>query len=139
VDIYRLIYICAVLAFTWCMQTIGFSKFRQAVQDGPPKVNVVDFEKDFVPHSPADADRSLGEMAKEKGWDLTRPFVPAWRAEELREEYTRNKWLALAAGFAGMLGTLFTAWRLWEDWWKAAVAVVLGPLAVAWFGYAGSR
>ncbi len=125
IDIYRLIGMCAVLVAAWCVQVVGFSNFRTEAENGPPRMNIVDFDKDF---SREDSDRPLVEL----GYDLNAPFVSASGAQVRIAEHQRKKWLGLAAGIAGAIGVFFAAYKLWDDWITGIACVLVGPLGIAW-------
>ena len=124
-NIYRLIGMCVVVVAAWCVQVVGLSNFRTEVKNGPPKMNIVDFEKDF---SGEDSDRPLVEP----GYDMSAPFVSADVAEERIEEHQRKKWLGLLAGILGASGVFLAACKLWDDWIIGIACVLFGPLAIAW-------
>ena len=135
-DIYRLILICGALTATWLVQIVGLSSFRQAVQQGPPEVNVVDFEKDFTEE---EATRPLVEVADERGWDVSKDFVSVDEAERLLQEHRRKQWLGLAAGIIGAALTVFLGYRLWDSWMLGVATVLCGPLAIAFGAHSAYR
>ena len=128
VDIYRLMGACLLVVAAWMVQVVGFSMVRVEVMNGPPKVNVVDFEKDFS--DPAE-NRTLVELADERGWDLNADFVTPVEAERRLARHQRRKWLGLLIGLAGSAGTLAVAYRMWHNWLLAAACVLVGPVGVA--------
>jgi hypothetical protein len=117
IDIYRLIWMCAVVVAAWCVQVVGLSDFSREAKNGPPKMNIVDFDKDF---SGEDRARPLAEL----GYDMSAPFVSADLAAERIKEHQRKKWLSLLVGILGASGTFLAAYKLWDDW-IAGIACVL--------------
>jgi hypothetical protein len=131
-DLYRLMGGLGALTILWLVQIVGLNSFRQEDRRGPPKVQVVDVERDF---KGADANRPLVEIARERHWVSSTHFASAEKVAQLNSEYLRKKWLTLAVGLAGALGTVLLARHLWESWPLALLAVLLGPV-IAFVGYA---
>ena len=129
IDIYRLIGICGIVVAGWVAQVMGLHTFMDEVRDGPPRMNVVDFDKDF---SGEDAQRPLVEVARERGWDVNAMFVTPEEARRRIADHERKKWLGLFAGIGGVIVVFWSAYRLWGDWLTALVCVVAGPVGIAW-------
>ena len=125
IDIYRLIGMCAFVVGAWCVQVVGLSNFRTEARNGPPTMNIVDFEKDF---SGEGSDCPLAEL----GYDLNGLFVPASVAQERIAEHKKKKWMGLVSGIAGAIGVFLSAYKLWDDWVSGIACVLVGPLGVAW-------
>lgn len=128
VDIYRLIGGCALLVLAWFVQVIGLGTFRTELRNGPPQVNVVDFENGFAA---GEENRTLTELAEERGWDLDADFVSVAEAERREARHRQRTTLGLLAGLGGALGTLVVAYRLWQDWLIAVACVLVGPVGIA--------
>lgn len=124
-DIYRLIGMCLLVVFAWFAQVVGFSTFWREFSDGPPAMNVVDFDKDF-------SDEEMNRPLADLGYDLSVSFVSARVAEERIAEHQRRKRVGLLAGILGAIGVFFVAYKLWEDWIMGVACVFVGPLAIAW-------
>jgi len=125
IDIYRLIGMCALVVGAWCVQVVSLSNFRTEARNGPPTMNIVDFDKDF---SGEGSDRPLAE----KGYDLKAPFVSASVAQERVADHKKKKWMSLVFGIAGAIGVFLAAYKLWDDWVTGIACVLVGPLGVAW-------
>lgn len=116
---------CAVVVAAWCVQVAGLSSFRTEAKNGLPRMNIVDFDKDF---SREDSDRPLVEL----GYDMSAPFVSAGVAKKRIQEHQRKKWFGLLAGFLGASGVFLASYKLWDDWITSIACVLIGPLGIAW-------
>ena len=125
IHIFRLIGVCGFLVAAWCVEVVGFATFRSEESNGPPKMNVVNFDKDFDKES-------SGKLLIGSGHDLNLPFVSPNEAQKRIEEHQRNKWLGLLAGLAGAFGVFSFANKIWDDWVIAITCVIFGGLGVAW-------
>ena len=125
INIFRLIGVCGLLVAAWCVEVVGFATFRSEVSNGPPKMNVVDFDKDLSKENSAKP--LIGS-----GYDFNTPFVSTNEAQKRIKEHQKNKWLGLLAGIAGAFGVFFFANKIWDDWVIAITCVMFGPLGVAW-------
>ena len=125
INIFRLIGVCGLLVAAWCVEIVGFSTFRSEERNGPPKVNVVDFDKNLSKEG--SAKQLIGS-----GHDLNLPFVSSNEAQKRIEEHQRNKWLGLLAGIAGAFGVFYFANKIWDNWVISITCVIFGPLGVAW-------
>jgi len=125
IDIFRLIGVCGLLVAAWCVEVVGFATFRSEVSNGSPKMNVVDFDKEF-------SKEGSGKRLIGSGHDFNLPFVSSNEAQKRIEEHQRNKWLGLLAGLAGAFGVFSFANKIWDDWAISITCVMLGPLGVAW-------
>lgn len=125
IDIFRLIGVCGLLAAAWCVEVVGFATFRSEVSNGPPKMNIVDFDRDFFKEG-------SGKLLIGSGHDLNLPFVSPNEAQKRIDEHQRKKWLGLLAGLAGAFGVFCFANKIWDDWVISITCVIFGPLGVAW-------
>ena len=125
INIFRLIGVCGLLVAAWCVEVVGFAMFRSEEWDGPPKMNIVYFDKDLFKENSAKP--LIGS-----GYDFNLPFVSPNEAQERIKEHQRNKWLGLLAGIAGAFGVFFFAKKIWDDRVIVITCVIFGPLGVAW-------
>lgn len=128
VDIYSVIRLTAFLAIAWVVQVIGLGTFSSETRSGPQRVNIVDFETDFKKE---EMDRSMVEIAHERGWSMSAPFMGPEQARELARAHERKKWIALTAGLGGLVGVYVTAFKLWGRWLIALSCILLGPVGIA--------
>lgn len=131
-DIYRLIKICGILVALWVIHVVAFGIFRSGVAAKTPRYNVVDIEKEFSQSHDA---RPIVEIAKERGWDASAPFVSAGGAKELEREYEHKRWIAFAALAIALISAsalVFTGYRIWDSWLLGLAVVIFGPFAIAW-------
>lgn len=131
-DIYRLIKLCGLLVGLWVAQVVGLGHFRSGMMAQPPRYNVVDLQVEL---GRMDSGRPFVEIAKERGWDASAPFVSEDGAKELEQQYQRNRWSAFAGLFIALIsaaGLLFTGRRIWDSWLLGLAVVLLGPVVVAW-------
>ena len=68
INIFRLIGVCGLLVAAWCVEVVGFATFRSEVSNGPPKMNVVDFDQDF-------SKEGSGKLLIGSGHDLNLPSL----------------------------------------------------------------
>ena len=125
IDIYRLIGMCVLVVAAWCVQVVGLSNFRTEARNGPPTMNIVDFDKDF---SGEGSDRPLVEH----GYNLNAPFVSTSGVQERITEHKKKKWIGLVVGIAGTIGVFLVAYKIWNNWVTGIACVLIGPLGVAW-------
>jgi len=125
IHIFRLIGVCGLLVAAWCVEVVGFATFRSEVSNGSPKMNVVDFDKDF-------SKKGSDKLLVGYGHDFNMPFVSPNEAQKRIEEHQRSKWLGLLAGLAGAFGVFSFANKIWDDWVISITCVMFGPLGVAW-------
>ena len=125
INIFRLIGVCGLLVAAWCVEVAGFATFRGEVSNGPPKMNVVDFDQGF-------SKEGSGKLLIGSGHDLNLPFVSSDEAQRRIDEHQRKKWLGLLAGLAGAFGVFSFANKIWDDWVISITCVIFGPLGVAW-------
>ena len=125
INIFRLIGVCGLLVAAWCVEVVGFATFRNEVSNGPPKINVVDFDKDF-------SKKGSGKLLSGSGHDLNLPFVSSDEAQRRRDEHQRKKWMGLLAGLAGAFGVFSFANKIWDHWVISITCVIFGPLGVVW-------
>ncbi len=100
INIFRLIGVCGLLVAAFGVEVVGFATFRSEVSNGPPKMNVVDFDEDL-------SKEGSGKLLIGSGYDFNLPFVSANEAQKRIQEHQRNKWLGLLAGLAGAFGVFF--------------------------------
>ena len=125
INIFRLIGVCGLLVAAFGVEVVGFATFRGEVSNGPPKMNVVDFDEDL-------SKEGSGKLLIGSGYDFNLPFVSANEAQKRIQEHQRNKWLGLLAGLAGAFGVFFFANKIWDDWVISITCVIFGPFGVAW-------
>ncbi|MDA7869636.1 hypothetical protein N9A93_03340 [Akkermansiaceae bacterium] len=125
IHIFRLIGVCGLLVAAWCVEVVGFATFRSEVSNGSPKMNVVDFDKDF-------SKKGSDKLLVGYGHDFNMPFVSPNETQKRIEEHQRSKWLGLLAGLAGAFGVFSFANKIWDDWVISITCVMFGPLGVAW-------
>ena len=134
-DIYKIAGSASMLALCWLVQVWGLSTFLDAMDDRPPSMPA--FTMRDIP--PEDGERPLVEIAAEQGVQLNDLFITEGQIQREHANYQKAKWLGLAGTISGALGGFFFALRIWGSYFIATLALVIGPLSIAFVEYRQSH
>jgi hypothetical protein len=83
---------------------------------------------------PAQKNKELSESVVQRLIDKqSEPFMTKERLEQATETYVRNRWLLAGLSVLLGIGTFVVGLKLFEHWGYAVVALVLGPVLVAYY------
>ncbi|MEM7600031.1 MAG: hypothetical protein AAF357_01290 [Verrucomicrobiota bacterium] len=115
---------CAVLVFLSFAQIWGIWNFVRLTRDGPPELNVVDFER----LSEIDSEIALAE----RGFDVSLPFATEASASEMTDAYHEHKRLSLLAAVGGAIGLFSVTLFAWRSISASLACVLFGPIGIAY-------